>query len=127
MITMPYYETIPEKSRRYRARRRMKAMMKLADGSPIQCAICACPHVEIMHIGHPEHRGGRFHRKEIQSASMASWILSTPIEEVKTRVQLECPYCNSWHNKFKEYPPREKRPQWNVYTFKLPEEWETEE
>lgn len=117
MITMPlYYETMPEKSRRYRARLRMKAMLKLADGSPIQCAICGCPHVEIMHIGHPEHKGGGFHRKELKSdrsKTTIGWILSTPIEEVKKRVQLECPYCNSWHNKFKEYPPEDKRPKWN--------------
>ena len=113
---MPYYETVPEKSRRYRARRRMKAMMKLADGEPIRCAICGCPHEEIMHIGHPEHRGGRWHRKELGkggSKDMVGWILRTPIAEVKERVQLECPYCNSWHNKFKEYPPPEKQPCWN--------------
>lgn len=89
----------------------MKAMMKVADGSPVQCAICGCPHAEIMHIGHPEHRSGRYHRKI--DGQMTSWILRTPIEEVKELVQLECPYCNSWHNKFKEYPPENKRPSWN--------------
>jgi DNA-directed RNA polymerase subunit RPC12/RpoP len=91
----------------------MKALLKLADGEPIRCAICGCPHAEIMHIGHPEHRGGRWHRKEAGGAKgVIAWILKTPIEEVKERVQLECPYCNSWHNKFKEYPPEDKRPTW---------------
>ena len=108
---MQYYESVPEKSRRYRARRRMKAMLKLADGGPVCCAICGCPHEEIMHIGHPEHREGKYHRKI--EGDMVPWILSTPIKEVKERVQLECPYCNNWHNKFKEYPPEDKRPCWN--------------
>jgi len=107
---MNYYETLPEKSRRYRARRRKLAMLKLADGGPIRCAICGCPHDEIMHIGHPEHRGGRWHRK--MDGKMIPWILNTPIEEVRERVQLECPYCNAWHNKFKVYPPENKRPSW---------------
>ena len=112
---MNYYETLPEKSRRYRARRRNLAMLKLADGSPIRCAICGCPHVEIMHIGHPAHRGGRWHRKEHNGGKgVISWINRTPIEEVRERVQLECPYCNAWHNKFKEYPPKEKRPIWET-------------
>jgi len=113
VIIMRYYETVPEKSRRYRARRRMKAMLKLADGGPIQCAVCGCPHEENMHIGHPKHRDGRWHRKELNGAKgVINWILGNPIEEVKKRVQLECPYCNAWHNKFKEYPPEDKRPKW---------------
>ena len=111
MIIMPYYETIPEKSRRYRARLRMKAMIKLADGDPIRCAICGCPHAEIMHFGHPEPRFGHYHRK--MEGDMTPYINRTPIEEVKKHVQLECPYCNSWHNKFKEYPPEDKQPCWN--------------
>ena len=113
---MPYYEAVPEKSRRYRARKRMKAILKLADGSEPYCAICGCPHIEILHFGHPEHRGGRFHRKEVGGTKgIVSWILATPLEEVKERVQLECPYCNNWHNKFKEYPPEDKRPSWNEF------------
>lgn len=92
----------------------MKAMLKLADGSPIQCSICGCPHAEIMHFGHPEPRDGHYHRKEI-GGEMAKWILRTPLAEINGRVQLECPYCNAWHNKFKDYPPVEKRPDWVVY------------
>ena len=111
---MTYYETIPEKSRRYRARSRMKAVLKLANGKDPCCAICGCPHVETLHIGHPKHRDGRFHRKELNGKKgVISWINRTPIEEVLERVQLECPYCNAWHNKFKEYPPEDKRPCWN--------------
>ena len=109
-VIMPYYESIPEKSRRYRARRRMKAILKIANGEQPKCAICGCPHVEILHIGHPTHRDGRFHRRETKTIP---WILNSPIEEVLERVQLECPYCNNWHNKFMEYPPEDKRPSWN--------------
>jgi len=90
----------------------MKAMLKLSDGEAPKCAICGCPNAEIMHIGHLKHRTGRWLRREI-SGDLVPWILKTSIEEVRERVQLECPYCNSWHNKFKVYPPVEKQPRWD--------------
>ena len=107
---MEPYKTKSEKQREKRKKQRMAALEKLANGKPVQCAICGCPHAEIMHIGHPQPRYGHYHRK--MEGKMVRWILRTPIEEVLKYVQLECPYCNSWHNKFKEYPPPEKRPQW---------------
>ena len=106
------YETIQTKSQRIRAKNRRLAILKIANGSEPVCAVCGCPHREALHIGHPEHRGGRFHRKEVGSRGVVGWVLRTPIEEVLERVQLECPYCNAWHNRFKEYPPQEKRPKW---------------
>ena len=112
---MPY-EYKHEKLRKYRWARRMNAINKIADASQSGCAICGCPHNEILHIGHPEHRGGRFHRKKLgkgsPSRNTVEWVLRTPIEEVLEQVQLECPYCNAWHNRFKEYPPEEKQPKW---------------
>lgn len=110
------YISIHKKQRNRRIRKRTLAILKLAQGSDPACTICGCPHAEILHIGHPEHRGGRWHRRENggrnDSRGVIGWILRTPIDEVLERVQLECPYCNSWHNRFKEYPPPEKRPQW---------------
>lgn len=114
---MNEYETRPEKTRRYRAGRRERAIKKLSQGNEPACIICGCPHSEILQFGHPKHRGGRWHRRELGGSNYASrsviaWVLRTPIEEVIELVQLECPFCNSWHNRFKEYPPPEKQPQW---------------
>ena len=103
-----------------RAERRLRAIRKLANGKEPACAICGCPHAKILHIGHPEHRNGRWHRKELKKSNdsfartVVGWILRTPIEEVLERVQLECPYCNLWHNKYGEYPPIEKQPKWET-------------
>ena len=104
------YVTQQEKQRRRRQTQRYRAIIKLAQGTEPKCAICGCPHAEILHIGHPDHRQGRWHRKA--KGSMVRWVLKTPILEVIEEVQLECPYCNNWHNKFKEYPPEHKRPIW---------------
>lgn len=87
----------------------MRAIMKLSGEKEPKCVICGCPHVEILHIGHIEHRAGRFLRKE---TDVVPWILMNPIEVVRAEVQLECPFCNAWHNKFKEFPPEDKRPKW---------------
>ena len=111
------YETTQSRSQKHRAKKRVLAIQKIASGSEPSCAICGCPHAEILHIGHPEHRGGRWHRRELtgrnkDSRGIVLWVLRTPIEEVLERVQLECPYCNAWHNRFKEYPPEEKQPKW---------------
>lgn len=106
------YLTKQQKETNRRAIQRYKAILKLANGSEPACAICGCPHAEILHIGHPKHRGGRWHRKA--KGSMPVWVLKTPIEEVLAEVQLECPYCNNWHNKYKEYPPEHKQPKWYV-------------
>lgn len=111
------YTTQQDRQARRRAERRERAILKLANGKAPECAVCGCPHKEILHIGHPEHRGGRFHRREIakdRSRTVVGWILNTPIEEVLKVVQLECPYCNAWHNRFKEYPAPEKRPFWGL-------------
>ena len=122
-----------------RAEKRQRAIRKLANGEEPACAICGCPHEEILHIGHPEHRGGRWHRKELRKSNdsfartVVGWILRTPIEEVMKRVQLECPYCNNWHNKFKESPPKDKQPKWGYtvppLTIEVPDSWieETED
>ena len=52
VIIMTYYKTLPEKSRRYRARLRMKAILKLANGKDPCCAICGCP-VSYTHLTLP--------------------------------------------------------------------------
>ena len=111
------YEMKDEKNRKYRANRRRKAIEKIAQGLKPVCAICGCPHAEILHIGHPKHRDGRFHRKELGrkgSRHTVAWVLKTPIQFVLNRVQLECPYCNAWHNRFKEYPKPEHQPKWEI-------------
>lgn len=106
------YKTQSEKMQIRRAKKRTLAITKLGGDNP-ECAICGCPHAEILHIGHMKHRDGRFHRREAGGArNIVRWILKTPIEEIRDRVQLECPYCNNWHNKFKEYPPFDKQPVW---------------
>ena len=93
-------------------------MEKIANGSLPECAICGCPHLKILDIGHPNH-DGKEHRRVpdpviggFRARSMVRWVLDTPIEEVLKRVQLECPYCNAWHNRFGDYPPLENRPTW---------------
>ena len=112
------YEYSQNKMQRHRRRRRLRALEKIAHGGPVECAICGCPHAQIMDIGHPDH-DGKFHRRKkdpvvggVTARDMVRWVLRTPIEEVLKRVQLECPYCNAWHNRFKVYPPESKRPSW---------------
>ena len=111
------YETTDAKAARHRARKRMDAIKRIANGQEPKCAICGCPHVEILHIGHPNH-DGIYHRRSLarepswDSRTVTSWALYAPIEEVLAKVQLECPYCNSWHAKFRQYPPVEKQPKW---------------
>lgn len=115
MITMSYITT-QEKRRKYRLKKRMEALKKLANGSKSCCVVCACPHLEILQFGHPQS-DGKNHRASFgnykDSHGVVSWILKTPIDDVLKRVQLECPYCNAWHQKFKEYPQASKRPRWS--------------
>ena len=110
------YITTQEKRRRYRLKKRMQAIKKLGNGSSPCCAVCGCPHIETLQFGHP-NVDGKTHRKSFgnykDSHGVVSWILKTPIDEVLERVRLECPYCNAYHQKFKEYPPEEKRPKWH--------------
>jgi len=114
---MDEYLTKTTKAMQYRQKRRRRAIEKLAQEKKPSCSICGCPHKEILQIGHIEHRDGRFHRRKLSgnskgSQSVVNWVLKTPVEEALERVQLECPYCNAWHNRFKDYPPQEKRPKW---------------
>jgi len=111
------YEYSYDKLKRHRNKVRDQAILKLAQGKEPKCSICDCPHAEILHIGHPNHDGSWHRRKLNQSYDKSSrglikWIRDTSIEEVLQEVQLECPYCNAWHNRFREYPPPEKRPKW---------------
>ena len=110
------YETVQSKVARKRQERRRRAIEKIANGNPIVCTICDCPHAEILHIGHPNH-DGNWHRKELTGSpkgtkGVVHWVLRTDIKEVLERVQLECPYCNAWHNRFGDYPPENKQPEW---------------
>ena len=112
------YETTQSKVARKRQERRRRAIEKIANGNPIVCAVCDCPHAEILHIGHPNHDGS-YHRKELRKGNhglktrdVVLWVLRTDIEEVLKKVQLECPYCNAWHNRFGDYPLEDKRPKW---------------
>ncbi len=113
------YEYTHEKVRKKRMDERQRAIQKLAQDKEPKCMICGGPHAEILHIGHPNHDGEYYRRalmketdKSWESRTIVKWVLRTPIEEVLKRVQLECPYCNSWHAKFRQYPPEDKRPQW---------------
>jgi len=107
------YEFKHMRQRRERRERREKAIHRIANGSPPVCAICGCPHIEILQFGH--YKGdGSSHRKETGSAKeIIAWIFHTPLEEVLERIQLECPYCNFWHGLHGEYPEGTKRPNWD--------------
>lgn len=118
VLPLRKYVTQAEKMRRHREKKRMDAIRKLADGEPPKCAICGCPHIETLHIGHPNHDGA-YHKNELSGHKkggmpVVTWILRMPLDVVKDRVQLECAYCNAYHNKFGDYPPPDKRPSWPV-------------
>lgn len=108
------YNSSQDRQRVKRQDNRQKAIQKLAGDRDPKCEVCGCPHAETLHIGYKKHREGRFHRKKKGSPArnVVMWILRTPIEEVRELVQLECPFCNSYHNRFKEFPPVHKRPKW---------------
>ena len=108
------YISAQEKRAVYRRNRRIRALRKIANGSDLVCAICGCPHVENLQIGHP-NSDGKYHRlqKGLRgSREMVQWVLRVEMDEIRDRVQIECPYCNAYHQKFREYPPLEKRPIW---------------
>ena len=114
---MEPYITKQEKKRLKRQEQRRLAIIKIANETDPKCAVCGCPHEEVLHIGHMKHRGGRWHRKEEGckgSRGMVSWVLRTDIKTVLERVQLECPYCNAYHNRTRGYPEGDKRPYWNI-------------
>jgi len=106
------YEYLHEKRKRERIVKREFAMLKVVNGSSPVCAICGCPHIEILQFGH--FKGdGKAHRKEIGgSSNIIDWILRNSLKEVEERIQLECPYCNFWHGLYGEYPSEVKRPNW---------------
>jgi len=92
--------------------RKNRAFRILANGSPIVCNICGCPHTEALTIGHI-HGDGNAHRKqEGLGSKIHLWVLQTPKEDVLKKVRLECIYCNYYQAINKEYPPVEKRPHW---------------
>jgi len=107
------YEYVHEKEKRKRYHRRELAILKVANGNPPVCAICGCPHLEILQFGH--YKGdGKYHRKEIGGhGRIIEWIHQYPLKTVLDKIQLECPYCNFWHALFGEYPSKEKRPNWD--------------
>lgn len=84
---------------------------RLANGSPIQCAICGCPHEEALTIGH-FNGNGKAHRKQIGKHNVKKWILTMPIEEVLAQVRIECVYCNFVQQYTGGYPSPDKRPRW---------------
>jgi len=104
------YDAKYQKERR--KKRLMNAFIKLANGKPIQCTICGCPHIEALNFGHYNSDGAK-HRREIGS-NIAPWILNTPIKEVLSRIQIECIYCNSYHAYNGYYPPPKKQPKWDA-------------
>jgi len=111
---MEEYETVQEKRSKQRKDRRLRAIKKVAKVNKTKqvCAICGCPHIEILQFGHP-NGDGAYHRREIgDSLSIVSWILNSPRQVVANKIQLECPYCNTWHAVNSEYPTEDKRPQW---------------
>ena len=109
MIEADEYEYVHVRAKRDRVHRRYEAIYKVADGEKPKCAICGCPHVEILQFGH-FNADGRFHRKKIPSIII--WVLRNDIGTIKKKIQLECPYCNFWHGVYGDYPPLEKRPKW---------------
>lgn len=96
-----------------RKKRKLKALSKLANGGPVQCAICGCPYEEGLHVGHINHDGAE-HRKEHGNRSryIHKWILATPLKEVLERVRIECVYCNFIQNYTGKYPSVDRRPRW---------------
>jgi len=135
MIIMNEYEPEYTKTRKQRMAKRKRAILKLSNGKDPQCSICGCPHAEILHIGHPDHDGS-WHKRSLSttrdkrgSRNIVKWVLETDIDEVLKRVQLECPYCNAWHNRFKEYPEGDKQPKWSKESDQLyikGDEWSKE-
>ena len=105
---MEEYQYVYQIERSWRQERRREAMQKIANDAPVECAICGCPHISILQFGHP-NRDARYH---YSGEKLVAWILNTPLEKVLERIQIECPYCNTWHAIHREYPPLEKRPQW---------------
>ena len=108
------YLTAQEKRQSRRRARRIRALKKIADGLEPECVICGCPHIENLQIGHP-NGDGKSHRSlngVKGSREMVGWVLRVDMDVIRGRVQVECPYCNAYHQKFGEYPPEEKRPIW---------------
>ena len=90
-------------------KRVIQAKFKIADGGPVECAHCGCPHIEALTIGHFNHDGME-HRKEFGSTNQ--WVIRTSIEEVKKHVRLECIYCNGYQATNQEFPPPDRLPIW---------------
>ena len=98
-----------------RKKRKLRALSKIANGGPIQCAVCGCPYEEALHIGHINHDGAkhkRENRKAFRSRFIHKWTLVTPLKEVLERVRIECVYCNFVQMYTGEYPPIDRRPRW---------------
>ena len=112
------YLTLQDKQRIRRQKNRYKALKKIAGDSDPKCVVCGCPHIEVLQIGFKKHREGRYHRRpKGNSRNVLSWVLSSPIEGLRELVHIICPFCNAWHNKFKNEPPEYKRPRWSSLAF----------
>lgn len=97
----------------HKYRLRMESLIKLANGGPIKCSICGCPHSEILGFGH-YNGDGAIHRREIGHGThgLRKWIKENPLEMVLKKVRIECAYCNAYHAWTGKYPSFDKRPVW---------------
>ena len=95
---------------------RKEAIIKLAEEKQPKCTICGCPHIEVLTIGH-FNNDGKKHREELKERkiSINTWVLKTPIEQVRKKVQLECAYCQFYFTWIGEYPRKIKGLNGNKY------------
>lgn len=92
---------------------RIKVLKRIAGKSFLKCVICGCPYIEALTIGH-FNSDGKKHRENLkkEGVSIYTWVLKTPIKQVRKKVQLECAYCQYYFTWTGIYPPENKRPKW---------------